>query len=372
MRRRIPEGHPNGYYYARVKGRRINLGKNLQKARIKLHELESDLAKGTVVVGGTGTTQMTVGGKKDIHIKELAVKHLEWVQANRAKNTFVGRQYFVCQFLDYVGDKMVSEITFADLDSFYTYCRKHHSRGVNGGNHALRAAKSLLKWGEEHEICDCPVKRFPVASEKPPKTKKFTKEEVSKLLEISSPDFADLIRFSIATGLRPFELRGLKKSHIQIQGTVKTIRIEEHKTSESAKTYMTRSVPLSPEALEIFERQSQKHPKSEFVFLNGNGKPYTGDVLRRRLEKTSRRAGLETKTPYCCRHAFGTALGANGVNLAVIAQLMGHSNIQTTTRYIANNDEAHIKAVAVMDKIIPSAPQKTANNKASSAADYCI
>ena len=55
---------------------------------------------------------------------------------------------------------------------------------------------------------------------------------------------------------------------------------------------------------------------------------------------------------------------------------MGHSNIQTTTRYIANNDEAHIKAVAVMDKIIPPTPQKTAtdnaSNKAGSAVDYCI
>ena len=60
----------------------------------------------------------------------------------------------------------------------------------------------------------------------------------------------------------------------------------------------------------------------------------------------------------------------------MISQLMGHSDIHTTTRYIANNDEAHIKAVGVMDKIIPPAHQKTAtdnaSNKTASAVDFCI
>ena len=32
-----------------------------------------------------------------------------------------------------------------------------------------------------------------------------------------------------------------------------------------------------------------------------------------------------------------------------IAQIMGHSNIQTTTRYIANNDPAHQRAATVME-----------------------
>jgi len=41
--------------------------------------------------------------------------------------------------------------------------------------------------------------------------------------------------------------------------------------------------------------------------------------------------------------------GASGTNLALIAQLMGHSNIGTTMRYIANNDPAHQRAANVME-----------------------
>lgn len=80
MRKRSPEAHPNGNFYARIQGKRINLGRNLQKAKVRLRELEAELAKGALAVGGAGTTQVTVGGKKDIHVKELAVRHLEWVK----------------------------------------------------------------------------------------------------------------------------------------------------------------------------------------------------------------------------------------------------------------------------------------------------
>ena len=372
MRKRSPEAHPNGNYYARIKGRRVNLGRNLQKARVRLRELEAELAKGSLAVSGASTTQVTVGGKKDVHVKELAVRHLGWVKENRAHNTFVTRQHYICLFLDFIGDKMVSEITYADLDAFHAHCRKQHGRGANGGSHALRELKTFLRWGEEFEICDVPVRRFPAAKKKPPKTKNLSGNDLAKLLDAAEPDMADLVRFAVATGLRPRELRELKKTDIRAANGTTCIRIGEHKTDTTARTYMARSLPLTPEAIEIFKRQMRRHPSSDLVFTNGKEGPYTCDTLRRRMERLSRRAGLETKTPYCCRHSFGTALGANGVNLAVISQLMGHSDIHTTTRYIANNDEAHVNAVAVLDKIIPPAPQKTETGKADPAPDYCI
>ena len=69
-------------------------------------------------------------------------------------------------------------------------------------------------------------------------------------------------------------------------------------------------------------------------------------------------------------------MAAEGINLAVLAQLMGHSDIKTTTRYIAVNSEAHQKAVAIMDKFITPALQNASANKADIKAvpvmDYVI
>ena len=49
---------------------------------------------------------------------------------------------------------------------------------------------------------------------------------------------------------------------------------------------------------------------------------------------------------------FGTRPGRNGTNHAIMARLIGHSNIQTTARYIMNYDPAHTNAVNAMAKMI--------------------
>ena len=185
MRPRKPTKHPNGIFQSFINGKRFPLGKNFQKAKIRLRELEADLAKGSLVVGGVGTTQMTVNGRKDVHIKELAVRHLEWIKENRAPKTFVTRRHYVCLFLDFIGDKMVSEITYADLDAFYAHCRKHHGRGVNGGSHSMRELKTFLRWGEEFEICAVPVRRFPAVKKRPPRAKNLTGDDLAQVRQRS-------------------------------------------------------------------------------------------------------------------------------------------------------------------------------------------
>lgn len=210
----------------------------------------------------------------------------------------------------------------------------------------------MFRWGEEYEVCDCPVKKFPKVCHKPPTTKKFTKEEIAKLLEIVKPDFADLIRFAIMTGLRPIEIRTLKKTDIELGDNGASVRIEHHKTSATSKVPLPRSVPLTKEALDIVQRQIGRHPKLNFVFLNRRRTPYNRNSLRNRLQRACRMAKIPQRPPYAWRHFFGTMQGANGTNLAIIAQLMGHSTIQMSCRYISNSDEAHQKAVAMMGKYV--------------------
>jgi len=55
--------------------------------------------------------------------------------------------------------------------------------------------------------------------------------------------------------------------------------------------------------------------------------------LFRRLLK---RAGLEDTavTPHQLRHAFATYLIRGGVDIATVSELMGHSNISTTSIYL--------------------------------------
>jgi site-specific recombinase XerD len=90
------------------------------------------------------------------------------------------------------------------------------------------------------------------------------------------------------------------------------------------------------------------HPKSDCVFLNDDGAPYSAVGFRQRLQRWCRRAKIPVMPPYALRHVFGTRQAGNGTNQAILAQLMGHSNLQTTARYVVNCDEAHQKAVDML------------------------
>ncbi|MCX7008754.1 MAG: site-specific integrase [Kiritimatiellaeota bacterium] len=347
MRRRKLEHHPNGYLYAHIRGRRVNLGKNERFAYAKLREMERELATCRI----KSIVRVDANGRRDIHLDELAHLHLEWVRQNRSPATYDTRKRHIKQFREFVGSRRVSEITKDDIERFYQMAREKHGKSANRGNHAVREIKTLLTWGVNEEKCELAFRRWPAVIERPAETKRFSNEEMGKLLQKAPDDLRDMILFNALTGLRPRELRELTFQQVHIDGTsCPHISIEQHKTASSAKTFMPRSVALCPNAVEIVQRQMQLHPKSKFVFVNPDGRPYKRNVFRQRLNRWCARAGIPERPPYALRHFFGTTQASGGTNLAIIAQLMGHSQIQTTTRYIANVAVVHQQAAALMQQ----------------------
>jgi len=367
---RIQKDERNGNYFVRIQvaGARkyFNLGQHVKEARKRLADIERQIRCGelnfshedapadnsgsnTAPSAGMPASASQDAESSSLTVREIAELHLNWLKVNRAQSTYDLYDDFHTAFVGFVGDKKVSEITRLVMEDYYAWAKENRSRSANGGNVFLRHAKSLFFWAEEMDICPCPLKKFPKITETPPETKRFTDEEIGKLLSTAPPefsDFRDMIVFGLHTGLRPQELRLLKTSHVVCDGEGRhSVVIEQHKTARMAHEPKPRSVPLTPQAAKIALGQIASHPKADLVFLNGAGKQYTRGVFRQRLRRWCKRAGIKPRPPYALRHTFGSMEAEANVNQTVIGQMMGHTQLRTTSRYIANNAEHHRSAI---------------------------
>jgi integrase len=199
----------------------------------------------------------------------------------------------------------------------------------------------------------------------------FNDEEITLLLNhITDDEFRDMLVFGLLTGLRPQELRCLRWSEVKQDANHKYyVFIEQHKTAKMTTVPMVRSVPLSDDAVTIIHQQEQRHPKTELVFLNNDGTPYTSHAFRRRLTRACTRAKIPNRPPYALRHKFASMHAEDGTNIVTLGQLMGHTNTRTTARYITATAAHHRllveKTASHVLSLLPKADdaQKMASNQ---------
>ncbi|TET14665.1 MAG: site-specific tyrosine recombinase XerD [Actinobacteria bacterium] len=89
----------------------------------------------------------------------------------------------------------------------------------------------------------------------------------------------------------------------------------------------------------------EKEHKSDYVFLNKNGKKMTRQGFWKILKKYARRVNLNKNLyPHIFRHSFATHMLQRGADLRTVQELLGHSSISTTEIYTNLNKE-HLKEV---------------------------
>jgi integrase len=166
----------------------------------------------------------------------------------------------------------------------------------------------------------------------------LTMEEEERWLRILAEGWSylyDIITVALGTGLRRSELFRLEKAHIDFAQDV--IHVLQTKSGRP------RQVPIGKETRSVLERLCEES-KSKYVFTSYR----TGDKfddVKGGIAKTCELAGIEGVTLHPLRHTYGTRLAAAGVDVAVIKDLMGHSSISTTQRYVHAIAESKHQAV---------------------------
>ena len=135
-------------------------------------------------------------------------------------------------------------------------------------------------------------------------------------------------------GLRSCEAAGAKLEDYNPHAG--NLRVVSAKTKEDVE----RVVPVTPKFVKILnEYLDLFHPKM-FILEKRPGKPFfdrNRTYWSGRLKIAGHEAGLynwEKLKYHNLRHSFATLLVENGVEIAQISTLLGHSNIQHTQRYL--------------------------------------
>jgi integrase len=196
--------------------------------------------------------------------------------------------------------------------------------------HVFTMAK---KWGlTEHN----PVKevKFFRIDEKVERV--LSPQEEAKLLDAASPHLRLILVIALHTGMRRGEILRLSWDHVDFRQRCVIVA--------QSKSGRVRRIPMNSQLTSILE-----HVKKTDLYVCGDpetGKPF-GSV-RTAFLAAARRAKIGRIRFHDLRHTFATRLVERGVDLATVAELLGHSTIMMTMRYAHPTPETKKKAVEAL------------------------
>lgn len=137
-------------------------------------------------------------------------------------------------------------------------------------------------------------------------------------------------------GLRISELLHIKLSHFSAR------KKELFVPASISKTHRDREIGLRPDLLKAIQHYVKYHRPSggsDNLLLQKDGKPITVSVVRGRLKRSGKKAGLKRSHPHMYRRAFATIHADMGVPITHLRDQLGHTSESTTELYLRTDKE---------------------------------
>jgi len=257
---------------------------------------------------------------------ELYINHL--IARNKSPRTIKTFKSILTQFLRYLGDKDLSEVSVWDIDGFLAYLRK---KGYKPGS-IYTAAVAVKRFLEYVGLTEN-LKGFEYPRRPKDLPKYLEREDIKALIKAAEEEKDKerrkrdklIVLLLYTTGMRVSELVNIKVGDVDLERL--SIRIRGKGAKE-------REVFFSKVLLPLLEEFVGGRKPSEPLFKGRNGKPIHYVTIERILRRLARRAGIERKvTPHVLRHSFATHSLMRGMDVREIQELLGHASLKTTQVY---------------------------------------
>ena len=167
-------------------------------------------------------------------------------------------------------------------------------------------------------------------------------EQASLLIKELPEHLADIVTFSLATGLRRSNVTNLEWSQVDMQRNVAWIH------GDQAKSGKPIHITLNATAKAVLAKQVGKHSKSVFSY---KGRSIT-QVNTKAWYKALKRAGIEDFRWHDLRHTWASWLTQNGVPLNVIQEMGAWESAEMVRRYAHLAPEQFAQHARIVDNVL--------------------
>lgn len=248
--------------------------------------------------------------------KELTKESVEefffYLRQQGKNNNTLNTYYFTFRYIqDYLNDR---DIPAKFLDGFQAFTKVKPLIIILTPDEVERILNTALAYGH---------------------WRKLTPEEVTRKLGFM---YQTLTMFLAYTGCRFSEAANLKVKLLDLEAGKATFI--ETKNKEIRHAHITE--PLISRLRHLTEGKNSE----DLVFMSMNGKRVHPQDFIKDLKRRARKAGVTKRVhPHLFRHSFGTELIKSGVDVTMVASILGHKDIQTTyDNYVHLADETLKKA----------------------------
>lgn len=266
----------------------------------------------------------------------------------------------------------LDKLTFEDINDYQSYLKfnegKHyHNSGQVGINRKMSSLRNFFSFLCTNEY----IKNDPTVRASKGKRKKdheiirMNPDEVAELIKAventvlpskrarsasSKTALRDMaiVTLLLNTGIRVSECVGLDLDDVNFnENTIRIVR----KGGSSSVIYFKDNVAMALSDYILHERHTLIHDdKERALFISMAHRRMTARSIEYMIKKFSQEAVQGKKiSPHKLRSTYGTALYKVSGDIYLVADVLGHKNVNTTVKHYAAMDEEHRKQAAQFD-----------------------
>ncbi len=271
-----------------------------------------------------------------------------------SKRTLEARRFLLDKLVWFLKDRDLPICGATEIRAFLAYVNNAHEQpeGRWGNPHMKREVRPRTThtyWGNLRTffrflVSEGVMQQSPVEAIRPPvarpdQIQPFHQDQIKKLLDAArlSPHPARneaILMFLLDTGARASEVCSLRVADLDLDG---------RRCRVLGKGNKHRNVFFGASTTKVLWRYLSEHPREPdaplFAADSGRaaGEPLTRSGLLQLIHRLGEKAGLDTVrcSPHTFRHTFAVEFLRAGGNVFTLQQLLGHTSLTMTNRYVA-------------------------------------